>query len=611
MKTSKKTYILLLFFCISHIVRAQVSFEVGNTFTDTSFDDYIDVYNTTDDIDPMILVNNNSIIWQKSKVLYGFSNDFYWLRFTLKNISDNPRNLYLEIDNHRIRYIEFYQLKNGSLLLESKCGRYMPFDSRPIDNEKFVFPINLAQNSSAEYYVKIDKRSTSVSFPVFLWDQNEFNKENNKKNLLNGILFGSYFPIALYSSLVFIRLRRILYLWYALYVISIGLCIFTSIGYSFQYINNGYTEFNSVFKAMTIVLALVFHIKFIQKLVKTNIHMKKIHLTLNIFICLLLLLVIGNFIIPSLYASYSIVYLNTLNTLILSTIFIFLLIALLAYKKQKKTIKLYFLSFVFMMIGCLLSIAFEYGLLSNLKTRVSPLFIGSLSEIIILSILLIGKISKIDQDKKKLSIKIIEKQQEVVQAYTDGIEKEKLRISEELHDNIGSQLANLSRSIGSKGELPDSTQKKLVAIIDDVRRISHKLAPVKGALLSFEEQLKNLIEEAFIDEKTQCKHHIFGEYEDLNEKQKLNIYRVLQEFLHNILKHADATVVEIQIINLEDELTLTIEDNGIGFRTSDKNNGLGLQNIQRRVDYMNGTMEISSILKQGTFIVISIPFDRI
>jgi len=97
----------------------------------------------------------------------------------------------------------------------------------------------------------------------------------------------------------------------------------------------------------------------------------------------------------------------------------------------------------------------------------------------------------------------------------------------------------------------------------------------------------------------------------LNEKQRLNMYRILQEFLHNIIKHANATEVEIQLMNLENELTLTIEDNGVGFDVAGKNNGLGLENIQRRMDYLNGNMEISSVVNQGTFIVLSVPIDEI
>ena len=83
--------------------------------------------------------------------------------------------------------------------------------------------------------------------------------------------------------------------------------------------------------------------------------------------------------------------------------------------------------------------------------------------------------------------------------------------------------------------------------------------------------------------------------------------RLLQEILHNILKHSKATSVEIQFINFDNEITITIEDDGVGFDSAKINSGIGIENIQKRVDYLQGTLEISSIKNKGTFIVIVIP----
>jgi len=611
MKISKRILFVVLVLGLSHLLKAQGSYELTPTFTKEKLDTYMEVYHTLDSINPNSLLNNPNVQWQQNKVFYGFSNDYYWLKFSVKNATSISRNLYLEVDNSHLRYIEFYELEAGELALKYKCGRYLPFDSRPVDNVKFIFPINLNSGGSGDYYVKIDKRTTSVSFPTVLWDQNEFHKINNKKNLLNGILFGGFLLILLYSLLVFLYLKRILYLWYGLYIFSIGMYLFTSIGYSFQYINQDSIAFNTVFRVITLVLTVVFHIKFIQELMKTKRYVKKLHAVMNVFAYALLLIVIGKFIFPAFYKVHSSMYIKSLYVLILFSIISYLLAALLTYKKHEKVVKLYVLSFGVLIIGALFLMAFEFGWLLSFRTTVSPLFIGSLLEIIILSVVLIGEMQLIDKEKKMLSVKIIEKQHEVVQAYMDGVEKEKLRISGELHDNIGSQLANLSRMVSHENKLSDVVQHKLVDVIEEVRTISHKLAPNKGSLLSFKEQLENLIEETFMHQDIACTYQFLGKYTDLNEKQRLNIYRILQEFLHNILKHANASIVEIQLMHLDNELTLTIEDNGIGFIVSAKNKGLGLENIQKRMDYLNGTMEISSVPKQGTFIVLAIPIDGV
>jgi signal transduction histidine kinase len=93
----------------------------------------------------------------------------------------------------------------------------------------------------------------------------------------------------------------------------------------------------------------------------------------------------------------------------------------------------------------------------------------------------------------------------------------------------------------------------------------------------------------------------------LQDDQKLNLYRILQELLNNIVKHSDATHVDLQLLDVDDFLVVTLEDNGIGFDSKSKSNGLGLINIERRIEFLKGTIELSSVVHKGTFIVLSIP----
>jgi signal transduction histidine kinase len=87
---------------------------------------------------------------------------------------------------------------------------------------------------------------------------------------------------------------------------------------------------------------------------------------------------------------------------------------------------------------------------------------------------------------------------------------------------------------------------------------------------------------------------------------ELNFYRIIQEALNNILKHANATQIFIQIIESSDKITLNIEDDGYGFNTNDSYDGLGLMSMKNRVEALNGTIEIDSKKKKGTHILIEI-----
>ena len=605
MKTSKLILIFLVIFSCK-ISYSQDEFQVQENFKKIKFDSYIKVFRIPDSISPNYLIENTNLKWEENNVSYGFSSDFYWLRFTLKNISLFKRNLYLQINNPHIKYIEFYELNNEEIVLNYYCGDYLPFNTRPIDSEKFVFPIRLEQGKSATYYIKIDKRNTSVSFPTYLFDDNEFIKTNNNSKLFNGILFGGIMLCALYSIFAFFYIKKLLFLWYSLYAISLGLYLFTTLGYSFQYLYPNNVVFTSFFRIVTLIFGVIFLLKFTQSLLKTKFYIKKVHFIVDGIIYALLFILLIWLIFPSFYNIYIALMVKVALFFISLSIISFFLSAFLVYSKHKNIVKLYLFSFGSLFFSGLMALLLEFGLGQEMRLNIPFLLVGALAQIIILGIGLFHEISLIYVEKKNLSIKIVQKQHEIAQAYIDGVEKERLRVSNDLHDNIGSQLANFMRQVVHDNLLPNKFINKLKYIIEDVRRISHELTPANRTLLSFKEQLENLIEETFISEKIKCEFNFLGA-NITSEKQELNLYRILQEFLSNIAKHSKATLVEVQLISIENKLTITIEDNGIGFEKNQKHKGIGLLNIQKRVDYLKGDIEISSANGVGTFVVIVIP----
>lgn len=606
MKTFKILICVFLFLLSIGFSNAQETFLVNDGFKSINFKDNIVVYNTKDSINPNFLIDNDTLKWKKNEESYGFSTDFFWLKFKIKNESKETQNLYLEVDNPHLRYVEFYELNNNHLELKHRCGKHMPFDTRPVDNVKFLFPINLPVSKLSEFYIKVDKRKSSVSFPVKLWKQNEFTKVYNKVSLFNGIYFGGLLLAIMYSLMAFVNLNRKLYLFYSLYIFFLGLYMYTSEGYAFQYINDSIL-FKSYFRVITLTLMIFFHAKFLQSLFKTKKYAKKIDKSITFFSSVLLLITLIWLVYDQFDNSLVTPYLKTNYTLIIILIINFILACIYTYNKLKKLVKLYLLSFsAIIMVGVWLVIL-EYGWFPKLRTDISPLYIGSLIEIIILSIVLISEMRLVLKEKEDLSLTIAQKQQEIIQAYVDGIEKEKLRISEELHDDIGSKLSNLNQFIAHEDNFSNKTRRKIEHIINDVRSISHKLSPNKVTIFSFKEQIENVVEETLSMTDVDYTLNFSEDSIFLTDTQKLNIYRIIQECLQNAVKHSKASFVEIQLTKVDNQLILTIEDNGIGFVLDDKKQGLGIININRRVDYLKGKIEISSIPTKGTYILVSIP----
>jgi len=112
--------------------------------------------------------------------------------------------------------------------------------------------------------------------------------------------------------------------------------------------------------------------------------------------------------------------------------------------------------------------------------------------------------------------------------------------------------------------------------------------------------------------KLQIDFQSFGSFDNLTENFKLNVYRIVQELLKNITQHARASHAFVQMLVNENTLTITVEDDGIGFNTNEMKNGIGLHNLQTRVSSLDGHVTIESGPGKGTSVIIGfdIPISR-
>jgi len=189
--------------------------------------------------------------------------------------------------------------------------------------------------------------------------------------------------------------------------------------------------------------------------------------------------------------------------------------------------------------------------------------------------------------------------------YIAGVERERNRIAGDLHDDIGSKLSHLQRILFPNKE--DKQSQLMDEIIDDIRNISHDLAPtvahLSGLLPLVEKLILKTRSESKIDVKLQT--HDFKEV--LSANQIIQVYRCLQEALNNIVKHSQATRVDLQLFGHENEVHVTVEDNGKGFDKSETTEGFGLSQMKIRAESLGGRIEINSHSGTGTLILLQIP----
>lgn len=218
------------------------------------------------------------------------------------------------------------------------------------------------------------------------------------------------------------------------------------------------------------------------------------------------------------------------------------------------------------------------------------------------------------KDKEKLL-----KDQEIatINAMIEGQEKERARVASDLHDSIGATLAaaklqfshlfNLKKQGIEDQDIYNKTEALLQQAYQETRALAHLknsgVMASKGLIPAVEQLAKNASNPQLKIEVQQ-----FGFTKKLDNEKEINLFRIIQELVTNIIKHAKATEASIVFTQHKDSLNIIIEDNGVGFTTNQLHKeGMGLSSIEKRIEFWEGTFEIDSTPNKGTNILIELP----
>ena len=207
---------------------------------------------------------------------------------------------------------------------------------------------------------------------------------------------------------------------------------------------------------------------------------------------------------------------------------------------------------------------------------------------------------------------------EVMQGAIDAEENERYKIADQLHDEAGGMLALASLNISSaleKGNQDGQSHEKiekaheiLNSVSTTIREISHRLTPLVIEKYGFKKAIEDMAQSINLSGKLKVKTVIIGFEDDNKHPITLlnNLYRIVQELVHNILKHAQATNASIELVEHEQQISIMVEDDGVGIEDYKLSKGKGLDSIQSKIAYLNGNMEIEKKQSKGTLIVMEI-----
>jgi two-component system NarL family sensor kinase len=243
--------------------------------------------------------------------------------------------------------------------------------------------------------------------------------------------------------------------------------------------------------------------------------------------------------------------------------------------------------------------------------------------VLLVSISLVGFLfyrKKQIEQQAKLDAEVASQKEIRTKAILDAEEKERRRIAQDLHDGVGQllsaaklNLSHLDSKITAQTEEQKVAMQNALSLVDDsvkeVRAVSHNMMPNTLIKLGLASAVREFITKLGNAPTLKVDLEIVGLDTRLDNQIETVLYRVIQEIVNNIIKHAKASHISMQLIRLETELNIMIEDNGVGFDTDKLASfeGIGLKGIQTRIEFLNGSVHFDSSVGRGTTVIIDVP----
>ncbi|PSL07455.1 sensor histidine kinase [Cecembia rubra] len=566
---------------------------------------------------------NANFIWQAMDSLpqssgpinKGISPTPWWIYTEFENNSNTEVNYYLTLKNPHINLLKVYFDNND--YPELILGDRHPFYERPIINRDLIVPLKIDPGQKLEILLLVDKSGETNILQPSIMSELEFVNNTILENLLLGFILGWMIIILIFAVFTAFQLKESGALFYALFIISIMLWYISHWGLGFQFLwpeSIGWAgKSRPFFNLMTNMFFLILVLRFFPPQNKKSILVWSIWILIAIHLLLIWeTLSINELELP---VQDKIFFLKL--TFGLSILLVFLVLAYLIRQIQNKVpyAGYYLAGISIMVLFSIFTQLNHYGVYFGTSSFIFD-FGGAFSllgETIFITAAFASRTADFKREKEKLGLQIIQKEKELADQLIQVQEEERTRIGRDLHDSLGGQLASiyiladrLSQDIDQAQNL-DKLKSLVKESIKESRALSHDLAPSHLNELGLETILKNRLR--FIEENHAIKTNFYYKIKTpIPSNLALMVYRICSELLQNVLKHAQAKEIMLQIIQKGNILELIVEDDGIGIDLENKHRGIGISNIKNRVAYLKGQFNLDSN-PNGTTIIIQLPVE--
>ena len=561
------------------------------------------------------------------EVDFGLFHDKGWSKFYLKNNSDEPFVM-LKVNQSRVDLIRLFVErqphplspplpKRGGLLdpINSESPSFIKIDSfpsisrtlnyyqRPILSNNFVYKIPLQKGENLTFYLYSERKYGHHALVMNLMSESNFMQYENRLNFSLAMIIGMALLVIIINIAFFSIVYQRVYLYYGLYTFFILSLVLADAGYfhtylifpKFQFQINATTTISFYFAIGMQLLFTVVLLEIVEVKQKWFYYVGRIGAALCFLMGGILLFFNQNYTV-----NWWVIYISYYHVFFLD---VYVIIAIIISIRRKLRVA-YFYTAGFLIstfVSTLLVLA-NLGIVDGINQSSDFFYFTPFFEIVIMVLGFGFTFSDNLREKYVMQKRLNDTQKSIISIQ----ESERKRIGQDLHDDVGNTLAALNTLLKNRYADDQEVSGVVTNVIHEVRQISHNLMPIDFEKYSLSDVIQDTVRK-FKTKDLDIDFVEAGQKKVLKPEINLELYRIFNEILTNIIKHSKASHATVQMIYQQDSLVMSVEDNGRGFDIkSTTSDGIGLKNIASRAAFIQAKLTIQSDDK-GTLILLDLP----
>lgn len=404
---------------------------------------------------------------------FGYTTSVYWVRFSIENLSNEGRELLLELKQSFMNRVEFYQFGDDNQISRKISGRRVENRNRDYFYRYHAFRINMAPNSSKQFYMKFENSGPMI-LPLYLWAPKDFEANVRFEQTILGVYYGIMIVMLIYNMFVYFSLKDNSYLYYVIFIAAMIWYQLNADGLGYQYLWPGKNWMSQYAVTLSWNLSIATYILFSRSFLKTKENTPGIDKILQIFFGLSL----GNAVLSQfglMTLSFQIGFvIQSAGTICL------IIISVICIKGNYRPARYYFGAMMAVLVGALSTLLRNGGVIPDSLFTAYGSHLGSAIEVMLLSLGLADRINTISEEKYRAQEAAIQAQKETLenkQIVIQTLEKAEHRINQILNNSIEGifQFSFDKKLLYANPSMANlfsySSPKEMINMIEDVEKL--------------------------------------------------------------------------------------------------------------------------------------------